>query len=402
MQLRRNKMSEPRSYEKFDLKENPFKTHHGFSGQNFWAGDGEIRWKIKQLVNDVIDDKMQQYAIICGEYGTGKSYTLLYFTHQLSQNQFCPMAITLYIENPGNSLQQFYRSVIQCVDSRNLTSLAKKLVGTVSIEATESLLQSLNENVTDTSVFWEVLHERLSFDSLWPRVAEKGNILNDDLAKAITWLGIGEGEKRQYAWKWLTASPLTAMEMRKAKLSKTLEGPAIVEVLNQILHLIHFHLGKAIMMMIDEFEDILAIKEESQRISFLRALRRIIDGSPQAFGLIIACTAEGWRDGLLAYHPLASRLVKENFITLPELDKKMTLQFIIDYLTPYRTSSNPRQLFPFTGQAAEEIFRRTHGNQREIVKACRTCLKMKLEEEDTEITAEDVKRYFGEREHELL
>jgi len=232
-------------------------------------------------------------------------------------------------------------------------------------------------------------------------VADIGNMLNDDLAKSMTWLGLDDNEKRQYAWKWLTAAPLTAFEMRKASLSKTLEGPAVAEVLNQLLHLIHSELGKAIVVMIDEFEDILAIKEEALRISFLRGLRRIIDGAPRAFGVFIACTAEGWRDGLLAYHPLASRLLKENFIPLNELDQEMTQRFIANYLNAYRTSKTTK-LFPFARDAVEEIFKATHGNPREIVKACRTCLRRKLHEPDVEIRAPDVEICLGEKEHELL
>lgn len=394
--------SESRAYEKFGLKENPFKTHYGFIAEHsLWAGSEDVKRQIEQLIDDVVATGMQQYAILCGEYGTGKSYSLLYFLQQINRNALSHAVMGVYVENPGNSLQQFYRSLIQSIGSATLINLGKKLIGKVALREMRCLLDKIEEADTNFRVFVEEAKRTLSFDFLWPKVAENGGILNDDLAKSMTWLGLDDNEKKQYAWKWLTAAPLTAFEMRKARLSKILEGPTVAEVLNQLLHLIHSELRKAIVVMVDEFEDILAIKEEALRISFLRGLRRIIDGAPRAFGVFIACTAEGWRDGLLAYHPLASRLLKENFILLNELDRGMTQRFIANYLNAYRTRRTTK-IFPFTRDAVEEIFKATRGNPREIVKACRICLRMKLDEPDVEIKSSDVERYLGEKEHKLL
>ena len=390
------------SYQKFGLKENPFKSHYGFTAENpLWAGSQEVKQKIEQLIDDITASKMQQYAILCGEYGTGKSYSLLYFQQRLNLNPSNKQVIGLYVENPGNSVQQFYRTIIQGIGSATLIALGKKLVGEAALDKIRNLVKRHENANTNVYGFFDQCRETFSFDFLWPAVAENYEILSDDLAKSITWLGLVDDERRQFAWKWMTAAPLTAFEMRKAKLSKQLGEPTVAEVLSQLLHLIHFELEMPIIVMIDEFEDLLAIKEEALRIAFLRGLRRIIDGAPNAFGLFIACTADGWRDGLLAYHPLASRLIKENFIPLNEFDQEMTKRFIANYLSSFRIDK-AKKLFPFADSAVEEVFRITHGNPREIVKSCRICLRMKLKEPDTEITRSDVKRYLGEKEHELL
>lgn len=345
---------------------------------------------------------MQQYAVICGEYGTGKSYTLLFIARQLSVEPFNSNVIRIYVENPGNSVQEFYRSSIQGMGSSTLKDLARKLVGKVSLRIAKEIVTNCDRGDLHEEDFLIELSGSLTFDSMWPRVAEIENIRNDDLAKVITWLGLDEEERKHYAWKWLTAAPLTALEMRMAKISRSLEGSSVAEVLNRLLQLAHKHLGKAIIIMVDEFEDILSIKEELGRLSFLQGLRRLIDGAPRSFGLLIACTAEGWRDGVLSYHPLASRLLKENFLTLNELDMNETEKFISDYLEAYRTEPAKSALFPFTEGAIEAIFRISHGNPREIVKTCRICLRAKSAESSAEITHNDVDRYFGETSYELL
>ena len=111
-------------YSKFFLTENPFKTHHGFqAGSTIWAGRPNTKRKIEKIIHNVTSENIKQYIIVCGEYGSGKSYTLQYFYAKLQSYPLLDSVLSIYVENPGNSFLDFYRSIIRGIGSNLMKML---------------------------------------------------------------------------------------------------------------------------------------------------------------------------------------------------------------------------------------------------------------------------------------
>lgn len=356
-----------KTYKKYGLFCNPFHPAGLPMEQDIlWASRYKLKLRLKDVIKRIIRSRKSECVIINGDYGSGKSHTLLYFNENINNGEFGEDIISIYVKNPGRGLMDFYRYLISALGFSRISVFAKELIGmTLSKRLRHINSKSKYVNYAETLKKYTKI---FSPEFLSDKIA-RAHFLSHNFASALTFLGLELHP--EVAWKWLTGTRLGPHEMRKIDVMDSLVTTEhIEEAICSIINLLHECKYKVTFIMLDEVEDLLNIKDEAARAEYLRSIRRIIDYNPTGLGLFFACTEDGWREILLNYQPLASRLARGNFMQLFNLTFDETKQFIIDYLSPYRVRNATPAEFPFEEASLKLIHEYSSGIPREIVKAC--------------------------------
>jgi len=296
--------------------------------------------------------------------------------------------ISVYIKNPGQGIVDLYRYLITAIGFTKIQRFVKEVVGAMILR----FLQD-NRNTSEEIDYCEILDKymnNLSPDFLSTKISNLYGIM-PDFASAISFLALNN--EIDLSWKWLRANKLGPSEMRKINVLNSLSTTEhIEEAILSLLKLMYAYGYRIVFLMLDEIEDLLNIKDENARIRYLRSIRRIIDNTPTKFGLFFACTEDGWREILLNYQPLASRLARGNFMQLFNLTYSETREFIADYLSPYRTKKSLNREFPFEEGSIKLIHEYSNGIPREIIKACALSIEQGLNKGSRLISEEIVKQ----------
>jgi Cdc6-like AAA superfamily ATPase len=308
---------------------------------------------------DIIEESLvgslngtSSHVVIVGNYGNGKTATLLYVKSQVEEN--LPNVLTAYISNPGDSVLQFYSNLLYELGLARLEQIAWSFITFVT-QDTRVKEKIQKGTVLITDIIGKVKRSLLDGTNY------------TDFANAF--LNIIFEDNKFIAWRYLTGDKLDVELRRKLDTAGNIDSDEkalrAFMTFKRILTAIGF---KVINLFVDELEAIeLLFTFKKQKI--LNGIRRLIDLNPDGLSIVMACAPEAWNGIIKEYHAFSERIFRE--VVLKPLSDKTIREVIVGYLNKQRTSSKKKdELYPFTEETVKEILLHTHGNMRRALMIC--------------------------------
>lgn len=351
-----------------------------------WVNRGvEIRQWNKVIDSSIHFNESNFLVFIIGEYGMGKTLSLLKIRERAKETGLYPIYINFKSEEkssrPGlDFVQRIFKGI-------NFDQIRIK----------EKDIEALEPIYPDAAhVFERILVKKQA--QIW------GKLLRDDISRtAIAFL---RGEK----------SP-TANELKQLGAVRKINSIDVAkEYLISLLYLIKKAGYPTLAVIVDEFEYLFSIVTSSQQSIYLAVLRELYDFctiipkelkdcSNMAF--FIASSEDGWRRlGDLEKRekgtggpivPLKQRIT--SIIRLKELNKKDTKELIEKRLSYNRIAGKYENspLIPYTEDFVNYIFKLTSGTPRFIFERCDHVLDSGLEKGVPRLTARFAAEVFKDR-----
>lgn len=372
----------------YNLSSNPFPGGAGvpLTDVSFFANKKEFEEKIKSLINETVDNKKSSVYIIFGRYGCGKTHTLRYMRHLITETRKDAEAI--YINNPGIKFLDLYRSTINEIGKDRLLDYAKEFAGKVHLRYARDLVQRTDNG----EIALEELPSFFNKDTVRSETRRIMRVVTRDEFPefAHVLVHLPDKELEEDAWQFLSAQTrrwshhLSTFEVGRFIND---DEPA-VSAFTALLRIMH-EIGKEmIFLLIDEVEDL--IPEGAGQIplgTYTRNLRRLLDRNPEGLCIVLACSddVKGKFDEHI-HSAFKERVPTSNILDLKVLEsKEEVVQFIKDYLDTARITSTDnkpleKQVHPFEVETVEEILNKTSGVPREIVQLCSRLINLGISE----------------------
>ena len=388
---------EENKYVQWGIQFNPFPR----SGTSNINGSDEVNRMLKPLVkktmNDIttfilnalqpnnLDPKDQFIsATIVGDYGSGKTQMLMYAKALLNgiRDSEVPLKpYTIYIDNPGGSIQEFIGNVIGEIGEENVRKYVwNHIIDTIqkSEEIKEQLKpyepnsavlfnemkDSLNPyaevNTTSYKKFLDVFIKNMNsqkkrkFDDLFSGIVQQ--ILYDDTKDTTVAYYFYEFISADFGinktWEALTSGKLKQMDGKEA------------EAIRYIVKLLKREGFTHVFILVDEFEDLTAGRlTKAQQDNYIHNLRILLD-QHREWCLLFAINPHALERLQVLSPPLADRVLVRR-IALDNLTNEEVEAVYGTYLTLAKYEGN----LPFTDEAVEYIRETSDGNLRRVLKA---------------------------------
>jgi len=388
---------ERNKYEQWGITFNPFPR----SGTSNINGSDEVNRLLKPLVKKTKDDielfvvnalqpnevdPKDQFisATIVGDYGSGKTQMLMYAKSLLngirdSEIQYKPY--TIYIDNPGGSIQEFIGNVIGKIGEENVRKYVwNYIIGQIQLskeikeqlspyepnpavlfsELKDSLNPYSDINTTSYKQFLDVFIRQMNpqkkrrFDDLFSGIVQK--LLNDDAKDSTVAYYFYEFISSDFGinktWEALTSGKLKQMEGKEA------------EAIRYIVKLLKREGFTHVFILVDEFEDLTAGRlSKAQLDNYIHNLRILLD-QHREWCLLFAINPHALERLQTLSPPLADRILVRK-IALDNLDDEEVKKVYGVYLSLAKYNGD----FPFTDEAVGFIRETNDGNLRRVLKA---------------------------------
>ncbi len=374
-------------YERFYLRENPFiEDSLDFPLIN---RRGVMRDTARH-VSEYIDAQAPGILAILGDYGIGKTFTLISIQKRLAQGTFLeegsaivrPIYLkALPIGGPARYMTYIYRTVVAGLGTGEFLSILR-----------EARLQSREEDIGVG------------------RVLES---IDPDLANAIIRL---DSSLKQHAWSYLQAEKVSASMLKKLGVSSRIESEEKAQnMLLEILRLLAQFDRQGVLLLIDEWEYVFTAVGPSRQIQLHNSFKELYDRiqeskvrgetiAPAIF--IFACTPTAWQEnipGLMrkvgpgGIEPFWQRIART--YNLPPFKGEETKELITSRLGERRTSRVDDPLFPFSEDSVSVIHEYGQGVPRRILKRSAFLLEQALVQERDNIDASFARSELDEYEY---
>ena len=401
----------------------------------------DVSRKIIDYITDVINpgsvkknDGDYLSLIIRGDYGTGKTQTLMYIKYLLkSINIEGIRPYVIYIDNPGQKLPELIGSIVEQIGVENFRRylwniFIKYLNGEGEVftekrpEEVSNMVDSIREDITsvilpreqtlfepqtliDKDLFekqylnYKVLLNELLNISKSSQKKEIIKKLKEHMIKCYTGffkssvvadyfydivsdnLGINK------SWDIITSGSSAELNKREVYILK-----AIVNIVKSEMDYNSF------IILVDEFEEITTERLKPTDIdNYLRNLRSLIDREKN-WCSVFAMTGLALENIRTYSPPLAAR-IDDRIVDLQRLDKESCITLISNYLSIARENQD-YDISPFTISAIETLLntkdKQLAGSPRFIVKTCYMLLQRAAEELDkgAQIDEEFVRKHM--------
>lgn len=399
-----------KQYEKLGLSFNPF-PRAGISDLNstpYLISKLEpIDDSVRKGVEDFIADSLAlqgsagqgKYisAVIRGDYGLGKTQTLLYAKtildsfNQLQESSKRPYVI--YIDNPGRKLTELIGSIISQIGEENF----KRYLWNIAFENIASHKTFKNELLAfqpkGVSLFdddiepFDPVHlvSYKTFLDAWLKILNpfprnKKEFLEKLKTFTITSFAdkfsnstiahyfydlLSEKIGVNKTWEELTSGGAKELEKKE------------VFILRAIVDLIGTQGYTDFYILVDEFEDVTAGRLSTPEIDkYVTNLRALIDKDRNWFSLY-AMTPNALSRLKQVSPPLGER-ISTKIIDLKPLNLEKARQIILNYLNLARQESN--SIFPFDDSGIKSLRDKSHGIPRVFLKSCYSFLQRAIED----------------------
>jgi len=388
---------EENKYAQWGIEFNPFPR----SGTSNINGSDEVNRQLKPLVsktmNDItrfivnalqpndIDPKDQFIsATIVGDYGSGKTQMLMYAKSVLngirdSETRFKPY--TIYIDNPGGSIQEFIGNVIGKIGEENVRKYVwNHIIETIKTddgireqlrqyepnsavlfnEMKDSLNPYADVNTTSYKQFLDVFvrnmnsQKKRKFDDLFSSIVQ--SILNKDTDNSTVAYYFYEFISSDFGinktWEALTSGKLKQMDGKEA------------EAIRYIVKLIKREGFTHVFILVDEFEDLTAGRlTKVQQDNYIHNLRILLD-QHREWCLLFAINPHALERLQVLSPPLADRVLVRR-IALDNLSNEEVKNVYCTYLSLAKYQGE----LPFTDEAIDYIRESNDGNMRRVLKS---------------------------------
>ena len=390
---------------KFDLAYNPFPK----SGIAIIDESDEIVGKLEPIdeqvtttIVDYIKDALsasvtpnsskEKYLslIIRGDYGSGKTQTLMYIRYllkNLAAGNYRPYVV--YIDNPGQKLSELLGGIVAQIGIENF----RKYLWNIFLDyldkndAEKAVLKQAAKRLEEATIFssgaplsFSVTNYKDFIDQIetslntFDRKMFKQK-LKDSMLKCFSCYSDSQAVSSYFydivsdtvggakAWDSLTSGSMKELDKRE------------VNILKAVVDLVRNQMGYSdFVILIDEFEEITAERLKKQDIdNYLRNLRLLIDREKN-WCSVFAMTGQALQIIDSYSPPLASR-IKDRVIDLKPLDLSSLRRLVENYLSIARVDNSAKDsLCPFTEKGLQSLLEvknpKLKGSPRFLLKAC--------------------------------
>lgn len=416
-----------KQYEKFGLSFNPF-PRAGISDLNSSPNlirklhpiDSDVQKGITDYILDSLSlqggDSRDKYisAVIRGDYGLGKTQTLLYAKFILElfkeDKELNKRPYVVYIDNPGAKLTELIGAIISQIGEENF----KRYLWNIAFEKIasnkqfkDSILEfkprgmSLFEDDTDPFDPVNLVSYKTFLDTWYSKILNaypkkkkefqdklKGFIIsvfsahfkNPTIALYFYDL-LAENIGINKTWEALTAG--NAKELDKKE----------VYIIRAIVNLIESQGYTDFYILVDEFENVTTGRLTTAEIDrYIINLRALID-KEKNWCAIFAMTSPALQRLRALSPPLAERITSREIVLHP-LNDERAKTILINYLNLARTESD--SIFPFDESGINALRIKSHGILRVFLKSCFSFIQRALDElkEGETINEQFVTKHF--------
>ena len=358
--------------------------------------------------------------IVRGEYGSGKTQTLMYIKYLLQNLKLDNIRpYVIYIDNPGQKLSELIGGIISQIGIENFRKYLWNIFISYldnNIDAKQEILKEATGRPIENTFFSEqetsspLLIEKIQnykelIDSITIRrsATEKKSfiqLLKDHMIRCF----IEESESAVVAsyfydivsetigisksWDMLVTGNVKELDKREVNILK-----AIVGIVQKQLGYTDF------IILIDEFEEITAERlKKSDVDNYLRNLRLWIDREKN-WCSVFAMTGKALSI-IESYSPPLAGRIKGSFVDLKPLNEAELKKMIANYLSIARSESIDDDIYPFDESGIKEMLEvkdvQLKGSPRFILKLCYTLLQRAVDElpENGRINQTFVKQYM--------
>ncbi len=411
LEKRNIKPGESQHFQKLKLLSNPF-PRAGISDLNSPTSlierlapiDKEIERQIEEYVLDSLGlqnpSTQNKFisAVIRGDYGSGKTQTLLYIKFLLESfsevKDLNRKPYVIYIDNPGVRLTELIGNIITQIGEENfkryLWDIALNGIA-VNENIKRRLLELIPRGVSlfedETDPFDPVnLNSYKSFLDAWyiktlnsnpKRKKEFLDLLKTEVVQILQkeflnptvslyfYELLSENIGVNKAWEALTSGEGKNLDKKEVHLLK-----AIVQLITKQGYTDFYILA-------DEFEDITEGRLNTQELDkYLKNLRALID-KDRTWCAVFAMTGPALLKLRSISPPLAER-ISSRIIDLKSLDIQRANAILINYLNLARPEST--DLYPFDDSGVSALINLSHGIPRVFLKSCFSFIQRALEE----------------------
>jgi hypothetical protein len=417
--------------EKFGLDYNPFPKSGIASVSDTSEAVGRLipvkedtSKKILDYLKDALSKKdSDNYLslIVRGDYGTGKTQTLMYIRHILSNLNFEGYnPYVVYIDDPGLSLAELFGGIISQVGVENFRRyLWNRFMDYIDTNKAD-ILKDIPKTRTVPSLFEEgdsvcLSNKFLSYKELFEaciygrNTAEKKeitNVLKGHILKCFSekfnsatvasyfYDVVCETVGISKSWDSLTAGTVKELDKREVYILK-----AIVDTVKDQEQITDF------IILVDEFEEITSGRLKKSEIdNYLRNLRTLIDRDKN-WCSVFAMTGKAL-DRINEFSPPLASRITDRVIDLSPLNLQSCIELVKRYLSLARKSDTECEngLYPFSEDGIQKLldvkaaYANLQGSPRFILKNCFMLLERATEdiEKGDTIDSTFVKKYLGE------
>lgn len=368
------------------------------------------------------DETTDKYMslIVRGEYGSGKTQTLMYIRFllmHLGKKGVRPYVI--YIDNPGQKLADLIGGIINQIGVENF----RKYLWNIFIKYLDKN-QDIKNNMIGTRRETQL---QLNFDEDKPVPSLDANIQNyKELVDAIT-VGMNPSQKRELiqslkdhmirSYTEITDSPVVAnyfydIVSETIGISKSWDmlisgsvkelDKREVHILKAIVNIVCKQLGYTdFFILIDEFEEITTARLKRLDVdNYLRNLRLLIDRERNWFS-VFAMTGKAL-ELIETYSPPLAGRIKGSMVDLKPLDRDSLKQIVKNYLSIVRIDKSNDSIDPFDESGLDEMLQvknvQLQGSPRFLLKLCYQLLQQAIIElpEGGKIDSAFVKKHIDD------
>ena len=358
--------------------------------------------------------------IVRGEYGSGKTQTLMYIKYLLQNLKLDNIRpYVIYIDNPGQKLSELIGGIISQIGIENFRKYLWNIFISYldnNIDAKQEILKEATGRPIENTFFSEqetsslLLIEKIQnykelIDSITIRrsATEKKSfiqLLKDHMIRCF----IEESESAVVASYFYdivseTIGISKSWDMLVNVNFKELDKIE-VNILKAIVGIVQKQLGYTdFIILIDEFEEITAERlKKSDVDNYLRNLRLLIDREKN-WCSVFAMTGKALSI-IESYSPPLAGRIKGSFVDLKPLNEAELKKMIANYLSIARSESIDDDIYPFDESGIKEMLEvkdvQLKGSPRFILKLCYTLLQRAVDElpENGRINQTFVKQYM--------
>lgn len=315
-------------FEKFNLKENPFRTVPALGNDVVWAGFPEIKVKFEKRIRKTIRIPNSSIVLNWGEYGSGKTHAARYFSKQDVLQNLCegtdkstPLSIVINLPKGKNALLELYLHIL---DKLDFYKIFDKLH---TFEDIESCIEKITDNVFIKNILLTFVHASNNI----PFINDSYNV--DDVINYL----YNRGNTKQ---------------LEKLGLPRYLSSDSdYIDFLSAFFSLITSDPTKGyscIILWIDEFEDIIVQSASTVTVvnSFIRGL---MDKAPSNLLMFINLTLTAFADktDLSSYLQDAVRSRVKAQIEFPLPSQGEFMEYLSDLLSKFRITQTQYVYQPY-------------------------------------------------------
>jgi len=383
---------QPRDYNQFFLKRNPFPAIGVPSDTPPFAVDREqMKKRFKDVIVDLQKNNSSSITVLVGDYGSGKSHLLKLFKHSVN-TYLLPKEngiLAVYIKSPGDDFRDFLLQFVEDIGRDFFEEYCKKFLKQY-FEKNPNEIASFIHDSDKKNKFLKRDYEIEQVIKNSRRVDLFNHIKNDvfkdinsnDLIFAF--LTLSHPDYSSKAWRWFLGEKVKE-EKDTLKIESSIEdAEKAYEVFKNIIKLLKKIEIVGFVLLIDELESI-TLLNQTKRGRYQDQLRTMIDDYPQNLCLYFAIVPDQWREITSETTALVRRLAGSWFELAP-FDKNLTKELIETYLYSARIEkfsskeskikfpeSDPA-LCPFTTESIDEIYKVSKGQVSAILLICHEAL----------------------------